>query len=317
VHTATLLHNCYCNRSQQLYADTLVHYIETQQSNDCTAAAASNLTNENYWTPVTQTAGAVPLMGVATIELEALTCHGHTPRSTFDAADTSTHNSTVTFTVTAGTATADHNSTAASQHEDWNIRADRQDKPGYIASGMSHSILTAHMQCSVSSSNSQHVVVAVTYLKSYTSVGAVHIYGKQQHNHSKTAVINAQGAPILNLRGSDHDPDRQAASVSTNDNSTISDYSSDHVIDALDTTEHVSPYYTKYLKLDHTYFTKSDTSGIDSTDGTQSLAIEINFKLLSALDVPLISSSKAAAAASRGDSNASTSDDSDYSDAIR
>jgi hypothetical protein len=163
-----LLHNCYCNRSQQLYADTLVHYIETQQSSDCTAAAAHNLTTEYYWTPLTRTAADAPLMGVATTELEALTCHGHTPRSTFDAADTATLNSTVTFTVTAGTATADHNSTAASQHEDWNIRADRQDKPGYIASGMSHSVLTARMQCFVSSSNSQHVVVAVTYLKSYT-----------------------------------------------------------------------------------------------------------------------------------------------------
>eukprot|EP00953_Heterococcus_sp_UTEX-ZZ885_P003423 2374-Heterococcus_DN1.PRE.12 len=314
VHTA----HCYCNRSQQLYADTLVHYIQTQQSSDCTAAAAAhNLTNENYWTPVTQTAADVPLMGVATTELEALTCHGHTPRSTFDAADTSTINSTVTFTVTAGTATADHNSTAASQHEDWNIRADRQDKPGYIARGMSYSVLTARMQCSVSRSNSKHVAVAVTYLKSYAGVGAVHMYGKQQHNHSKTAVINAQGAPILNLRGSDHDPDRQAASVGTNDKCTISDYSSDHVIDALDTTEHVSPYHTKYLKLNHTYFTKSDTSGIDSTDGTQSLAIEINFKLLSALDVPLIESIKAAAAASRGDSNTNSNDNCDYSDAIR
>jgi hypothetical protein len=154
-------------------------------------------------------------------------------------------------------------------------------------------------------------------LRAIPSVGAVHVYGKQQHNHSKTAVINAQGAPILNLRGSDHDPDRQAASVSTNDNSIVSDHSSDHVIDALDTTEHVSPYHTKYLKLDHTYFTESDTSGIDSTiDGTQSL--EINFELLSALDVPLIKCIKAAAAAaaSRCDSNTNSNDDSDYSDAI-
>jgi hypothetical protein len=292
----SLLH-CYCNRSQQLYADTLVHYIEAQQASDCTAAAAHISTNENYWTPVAQTAADAPLMGRATIELEALTCHGHTPRSTFDAADTATFNSTITFTITAGTAVSE---TTAVQHEDWNIRADRKDKPGYIASGVSHSILTARMQCSMRNSKSKHVMIAVTYLKSYAGVGAVHIYGTRQHP--------AQRGPPLHLRGSHRDGQAANGAVV---NGRISDYSSHHVIDALDTTEHVSPYHTKYLKLDHTYFAESDGTAA----GTQSL--EISFDLLNAADVPLINSIKAAAAASKGDSNASTSDDSDYSDAIR
>jgi hypothetical protein len=298
-------------RGQQLYADTLVHYIETQQASDCAVAAAAN-NYTNYWTPATQTAADAPLIGITTTELEALTCHGHTPLSAFDAADTATFNSSVTFTTTAGTvssATAARNSTAASQHEDWNIRADKQDKPGYIASGMSHSVLTARMHCTVSSANSKHVTVAVSYLKSYAGVGAVHVYGKQ-HNHIGTA-ISSNAAPTVNLRGSHHKRQLQI-STADSDHGSNSERSS-HVIDALDSTQHASPYQTKYMKLDHTYFTEGASSAV--VGSTQSL--EINFELLSAVDVPLIESIKAAAA-SRSDSNADTSNDSsEYSDAVR
>jgi hypothetical protein len=275
-----------------------VHYIETLQSSDCTAAAARNLTTENYRTPVTQTAADTPLIGITTTELEAVTCHGHTPRSTFDAADAATVSSSVSFTVTAGTAV--RNTTAASQHEDWNIRADKQDKPGYIAGGISHSILIAHMHCSMSNSNSKHVVVAVTYLKSYAGVGALHVYGKQQHSHIET--------PALNLRGSNRKRQLQASNSSgSTDTSSAIDLSSDHVIDALDTAQHASPYQTKYMKLDQTYFTNASTAA-----GTQLL--ENDSEQLSAVDVPLITSGKAAAAANRGNSNANTSD---YSDTVR
>ena len=212
----------------------------------------------------------------------------------------------MTFTTTAGVRVS--SATAASQHEDWNIRADRQDKPGYIASGMTHSVLTARMQCSVSSStSSKHVIVAVTYLKSYAGVGAVHVYGKE-HIHSKAAGAgDAAAAHALNLRGSDRR--RQLLEASSDADSSSSGHSSSHVIDALDTTQHASPYQTKHLKLDHTFFLQGDSSTVAA--GTQLL--EIHFELLSALDVPLIQSIKAAAI--RIDRSSANSDDSDYSDA--
>eukprot|EP00953_Heterococcus_sp_UTEX-ZZ885_P001827 1505-Heterococcus_DN1.PRE.2 len=230
------LHAQQHNRSHQLYADLLIHYLESTYATDCELASESQ-----HWTVAIKTFADAPVFGATTEKFERAICYGAAATSSFDAVDPSSYNSTISFKTTAGVVVAEPTAAAAAgadasavANADWTLTEDRAGKPGYIAEGVSHAVLTARMQCSAKRSSdaagSLYIPVAVTYTQSYEGVGAVLMYSPHKHQpHMRGRHAQAAAAVI-----SSH---TKAASSK--------DSHSSYMIDALDVSAHVSPYVTE------------------------------------------------------------------------
>jgi hypothetical protein len=132
----------------------------------------------------------------------------------------------------------------------WRLYADRPNKPGYIAEYASDAMLQFNMQCHVNVTPDKYLVfpiVTLTYLKSYEGVGIVQMYGRQlQHSDGVTEGI---------------------------------------LIDALDTSEAISPYVNSYIQLDDSYNSYNSThpSGVSlGADGVLELGVTVSFRALHA-----------------------------------
>jgi hypothetical protein len=138
----------------------------------------------------------------------------------------------------------------------WRLYEDRLDKPGYIAENTQHAVLQFKMQCNVKVTADNHLVfpvVTLTYLTSYKGVGIVQMYGRQlQHPEGVTEGI---------------------------------------LIDALDTSEAISPYVNTYVQLDDSYNSYNSThpSGVSlSADGNLVLGVTVSFRALHTNDATVI-----------------------------
>jgi hypothetical protein len=208
-------------RAAQLYADTLVHFMERAYVKGCEVALSSDST-KGYDT-------GVPIPSRShTLMLEHLTCHGSRPLSRFD-----TESSEMLVNT--------HTSSAG-----WRLHEDRPGKPGYItvASNVQNAVLTFNMQCSVKETPEKHLmfpVVVMTYLKSFEGVGVVQMYGRElQHPEDVTEGV---------------------------------------LIDALDTSQPISPYTTTYMQLDDTYNSYNSSTAMRG-EGSSILNITVNFRAL-------------------------------------
>jgi hypothetical protein len=139
----------------------------------------------------------------------------------------------------------------------WRLYEDRPDKPGYIAGNTQHAVLTFDLQCNVQVTADNHLifpVVTLTYLKSYKGVGIVQMYGRQLQ-----------------------DPEGVSEGI---------------LIDALDTSEAISPYVNAYVQLDDSYNSYNNThpSGVSvGADGGLVLGVTVSFRALHANDTADIS----------------------------
>jgi hypothetical protein len=150
------------------------------------------------------------------------------------------------------------NTTPATDGSGWRLYEDRPYKPGYIAENTQHAILTFDLQCNVNVTASNHLifpVVTLTYLTSYKGVGIVQVYGRQlQHPEDVTEGI---------------------------------------LLDALDTSEAISPYMNSYMQLDDSYnrYNSTHPTGVSlGADGNLVLGVTVSFRALHANDTAVIAS---------------------------
>jgi hypothetical protein len=267
------------HRSHQLYADLLVHFLESTYSRDCELASESQ-----HWTIANKTFADTPVFGATTEKFERAICYGAAATSSFDAVDQSSYNRTISFETTAGVVMAESTTAGADAsavvHADWTITEDRAGKPGYIVEGVSHAVLTARMQCSAKQSSdaaSLYIPVAVTYMQSYEGVGVVLMYGPHKHQphlrgrRTQAAMISSQMKAAARGQSVEH---------------SSKDSHSSYMIDALDVSAHVSPYVTEFLKLDPAFLVDSNAATLSSLN--QTVAVEINFRSLNIGDVDFI-----------------------------
>jgi hypothetical protein len=231
------------NRSAQLYADVLVHYLERSYVKGCELAIQRSSTEEASGTD-NNSSNTVrqPELLPGTLLLESAVCDHKAPLSLFDAENNATYKSMPISTTPATNG--------------WRMYEDRPDKPGYIAENTQHAVLTFHLQCNVQVSADNHLifpVVTLTYLKSYEGVGIVQMYGRQlQHPEDVTEGI---------------------------------------LLDAMDTTEAISPYVNSYMQLDDSYnsYDSTHSSGVSlGADGGLVLGVTVSFRALHANDTAVI-----------------------------
>lgn len=218
-------------RSHQLYADTLAHFLDHEYVQAC-KEAGSPISGETFASPTGE-----PRMPTTPF-LEQMLCYGNNATTYYNAEDPDTYGSVTIQSYLqmqgqgAGVAPPMCENRAPGG---WALFSDRKDNPGYIGFGITARHATAEftLRCKVPPSP-KTALLAITYLESYSGVGAVRVFGSF--------------------------PDRAPGGLANFMSNAV-------VLDALDTSSKLSTYVTQYVQMDESFYAAgSSASEIEVKD---------------------------------------------------